>query len=84
MAYVCDICGKRTVQGRSYTRRGRAKYLGGVGRNVTGISKRAFRPNLQSIRIVGDDGKPKRAKVCTRCIKANKVVKAVKGTAVQS
>jgi large subunit ribosomal protein L28 len=75
MAYECTICGKKTVFGRSYRRKGKAKYLGGVGRHVTGVSNRQFRPNLQSIRIVGPEGKTVRAKVCTRCIKANKITK---------
>jgi large subunit ribosomal protein L28 len=39
-------------------------------------TKRRFDPNLQKIRIV-DGGSPKRAYVCTRCIKAGKVTKAV-------
>jgi large subunit ribosomal protein L28 len=39
-------------------------------------TKRRFDPNLQKIRIL-DQGSPKRAYVCTRCIKAGKVTKAV-------
>jgi large subunit ribosomal protein L28 len=39
-------------------------------------SKRRFDPNLQKIRIeVG--GSPRREYVCTRCIKAGKITKAV-------
>jgi large subunit ribosomal protein L28 len=39
-------------------------------------TKRRFDPNLQKIRVlVGKT--PKREYVCTRCIKAGKVVKAV-------
>lgn len=37
-------------------------------------TKRRFNPNLQKVRIV--EGKtPKRVYVCTRCLKAGKVVK---------
>ena len=35
--------------GNHYFRSGKAKYLGGVGRKVRGISRRAFKPNLQTI-----------------------------------
>ena len=39
-------------------------------------TKRRFDPNLQKIRVL--EGKtPHREYVCTRCIKAGKVVKAV-------
>ena len=39
-------------------------------------TKRRFDPNLQKVRIL--DGKtPRRAYVCTRCLKAGKVTKAV-------
>ena len=38
-------------------------------------TKRRFNPNLQRVRIVVD-GPPKRAYVCTRCLKAGKVTKA--------
>ena len=77
MARVCAICGKGTTSGRSISRRGRAKHLGGVGLRTTGVSKRKFRPNLQRVRVLVD-GVPKRIMVCARCIRAGKVVKAVK------
>ncbi|MHC4481128.1 MAG: 50S ribosomal protein L28 [Planctomycetota bacterium] len=77
MARVCAICGKGTTAGRKIARRGRAKYLGGVGRKTTGVSKRKFRPNLQRVRALVD-GVPKRIRVCTKCIRNGKVVKAVK------
>jgi large subunit ribosomal protein L28 len=38
-------------------------------------TKRRFDPNLQKVRIV-ENGAPKRAYVCTRCLKANKVTKS--------
>jgi large subunit ribosomal protein L28 len=57
------------------TRRGLAKIKGGVGRRITGVSKRRFLPNLQSVRAV-IDGKTKKVLVCTGCIKAGKIVKA--------
>jgi large subunit ribosomal protein L28 len=68
MSRVCYFTGKRTVAGRSISRRGKAKYLGGVGRKVTGISKRKFKPNIQKVRAVVD-GKVCRIKVVWACFK---------------
>ena len=39
MSRVCQFTGKHTIAGRSIARRGKAKYLGGVGRKTTGITK---------------------------------------------
>ena len=39
-------------------------------------SKRRFNPNLQRIRVLVN-GTAKRAYVCTRCLKAGKIQKAV-------
>ncbi|MGD2174122.1 MAG: 50S ribosomal protein L28 [Candidatus Brocadiaceae bacterium] len=77
MARVCAICGRGTTSGRQIDRRGRAKYLGGVGRKTTGVSKRTFKPNLQRVRVLVN-GASKKMLVCTRCIKSGKVTKAVK------
>jgi len=77
MARVCGICGRGTTAGRSIARRGRAKHLGGVGIKITGVSNRTFRPNLQRIKVKTAGG-AKRMRVCTRCIRAGKVVKAIK------
>jgi large subunit ribosomal protein L28 len=72
MGMQCDVCGKKPVLGNQYARRGKAKYLGGVGRKVTGISRRTFRPNLQRIQVqVG--GSVERKRVCTQCIRSGKV-----------
>ena len=38
-------------------------------------TRRRFNPNLQKVRIL-EGGAPKRAYVCTRCLKAGKVTKA--------
>ena len=74
MARTCEICGKGTVSGRSIARRGLPKKKGGVGLKTTGVSNRTFQANIQRIRIK-DGGSVRRAKVCTRCIKAGKVQK---------
>ena len=62
MAKRCDICGKGPV----------------VGRNVShahNVTSRRFKPNIQRVRAVINGG-VKRIRVCTRCIRSNKVVKA--------
>lgn len=63
MAKVCISCGKGPSFGQSRS-------------HSMVATKRRFDPNLQKIRVL--DGKtPRRAYVCTRCIKAGKVTKAV-------
>lgn len=75
MARVCEVCGKGTRVGYQIERRGLAKKKGGVGRRITGRTKRKFKANIQSVRAHVNGG-VKRMKVCTRCISAGKVVKA--------
>jgi large subunit ribosomal protein L28 len=77
MAKHCEICGKAPVIGNQVTTRGKAKYLGGVGTKVTGISRRTFKPNLQRVRVsVG--GTNKTMRVCTQCIRSGAVTKRVR------
>ena len=78
MARVCEVCGKRAQKGNSVETRGKAKYLGGVGTKITGITRRQFRPNLQRVRVQGPDGKTRSMKVCTQCIRSGAIRKAVK------
>ena len=74
MSRTCEFCNKRTEVGNQITRRGLAKAKGGVGRRVTGKSKRKFKPNIQTLRAdVG--GSVRRVKICTRCLKAGKIQK---------
>lgn len=77
MSRECYFTGKRTISGRSISRRGKAKHLGGVGKKVTGITKRKFKPNIQKIRAV-IDGKICRVKVSTKAIKMGLIVKPPK------
>jgi large subunit ribosomal protein L28 len=74
MPRVCPFTGKRTHAGRQITRRGKAKYLGGVGRKTTGRTKRKFRPNLQKVRAV-IDGQVMRITVSTKAIKMGLITK---------
>ena len=77
MSRVCYFTGKRTRSGNAITRRGKAKYLGGVGRKITGISKRKFKPNIQKVRAVVD-GKVCRVKVSAKAIRMGLVQKPPK------
>ncbi len=62
---VCQICGKKTAFGNS------------VAHSAT-TTKRKWKPNLQRVRAVLPDGSVKRIYVCAKCLKAGKVIKAVK------
>jgi large subunit ribosomal protein L28 len=62
MAKRCELCGKGPV----------------VGRNIShahNVTPRRFEPNLQRVRALVNGG-IKRLRVCTRCLRSNKVVKA--------
>jgi large subunit ribosomal protein L28 len=64
MAAVCDVCGKGPSWGMSVSHSHRR-------------TKRRWNPNIQRIRVlVGST--PTRKNVCTGCIKAGKVSKAVR------
>ncbi len=79
MAFVCEYSGKKPIVGNSIIRRGKAKKKGGIGQNVTGITKRRWKPNLQKIRIIDEKGRVRRIRVCARYIRAGKFVKAPRG-----
>lgn len=78
MARVCQTCGKSTQTGNAIETRGKAKYLGGVGTKVTGITARKFRPNLQNVKVSLPNGQTKTLRICTQCIRSGAVRKAVK------
>ena len=63
MAKVCHVCQKGPAFGHSRS-------------HSMVASKRRFDPNLQKVRILVG-ATPVRAYVCTRCLKAGKVTKAV-------
>ncbi len=77
MARECFFTGKKTKFGNTVSRRGKAKYLGGVGRKTTGISRRKFKPNIQKVRAV-IDGKIVRVRVSAKAIRMGLIVKPVK------
>ncbi|MBI1371099.1 MAG: 50S ribosomal protein L28 [Planctomycetes bacterium] len=77
MPRVCAFTGRKTTTGRSLRYRGKAKYLGGVGKKITGKTKRKFRPNIQTLTAIVD-GKPTRIKVSTKAIRMGLVTKPLK------
>ena len=78
MARVCEVCGKGRSLGNSVETRGKAKYLGGVGTKITGITRRTFLPNLQNVRTTAANGTSKTVRVCVQCIRSGAVRKQVK------
>lgn len=62
MARVCSVCGKGPSTGNHVS-------------HANNRRKRRWMPNLQTVRIKVD-GLIKRTRVCTRCIRSNKVAKA--------
>lgn len=76
MASECFFTGKRASLGNKITRRGKAKYLGGVGKKVTGITRRKFKPNLQKVKtVIG--GKTVRVKASVKAIRMGLVQKPI-------
>ena len=77
MPRVCYFTGKKTSFGNQVTHRGKAKYLGGVGTKVTGVTARKFKPNIQKVRAV-IDGQVVRIKVSTKAIRSGMITKPVR------
>ena len=76
MGMHCRVCQKKPAMGNQKTYRGKAKYLGGVGKKITGITKRVYKPNLQCIRV-DDYGKTVRKWVCVQCIRSGRIARPV-------
>jgi large subunit ribosomal protein L28 len=62
MARVCEICGKGSLLGNRIS-------------HAHNVSRREWKANLHVVRAVVN-GQVKRIKVCTRCLRSGKVVKA--------
>ncbi len=77
MPRVCQLTGAKTSRGNSIRYRGKAKYLGGIGKKPTAISKRSWKPNLQKVTALVD-GKPVRLRVTAKAIKTGLIVKPLK------
>ena len=61
----CAICGKGKMSGNSVS-------------HANNITKRVWKVNIQRVRAKVE-GRVKALDVCTRCIRSNKVEKAVRG-----
>jgi large subunit ribosomal protein L28 len=77
MPYQCFYTGKKSSFGKQRTYRGQKISKGGFGLKPTGITRRRFRPNLQTVSAVVD-GVPRRIKVSTRAIRAGLVTKPLR------
>lgn len=77
MPAVCFYTGKKTTFGKKRAWRGQAIKKGGFGLKPTGITRRTFKPNLQSVTAVVD-GRQERILVSARAIREGLVVKALK------
>jgi large subunit ribosomal protein L28 len=64
MAAVCEVCGRGPVFGNNVS-------------HANNVTKRVFRPNLQRVRV-STGGTSRRRRVCTRCIRSNRVQKVVR------
>lgn len=62
MSKRCEICNKGPMFGNNVS-------------HANNKTRRRFEPNLQSVRALVN-GVARRVKVCTRCLKAGKIVKA--------
>jgi large subunit ribosomal protein L28 len=62
MARVCEVCGKGPIAGHNVS-------------HANNKTPRRWYPNLQRVRVVVN-GVVKRVRVCTQCIKSNRVAKA--------
>ena len=71
MANVCDICGKGPQFGQNI----RHKHSGAWALRAP-KTKRRWLPNLQTVHVAHKDT-TKTIKVCTKCLKAGKVAKAI-------
>jgi len=59
---VCEVCGKGPITGHNVS-------------HANNKTPRRWYPNLQRVRVVVN-GVVKRIRVCTQCIKSNRVAKA--------
>jgi len=77
MTMQCALTGAKPSGGYKYARRGKAKYLGGVGRKVTGKTRRRFKPNLQRVKLL-IDGEVKTVKVTVKAIRIGLAKRPIK------
>lgn len=64
MSRKCEICGKGQVSGNAVSHSNRH-------------TKRKWNANIQTVRIADEKGTVRRVNVCTKCLKSNKVNRAI-------
>ena len=77
MPNVCHFTGKKTTFGKKRAYSGQKITKGGFGLKPTGITRRTFKPNIQTVNAMVD-GVPKRVKVSTKAIRTGLVIKPLK------
>jgi large subunit ribosomal protein L28 len=80
MPNECYFTGKKTTYGNKIARSGAAIKKGGFGLHISGKTRRTFKPNLQKMQIVDENGVARRVKVSTKAIKSGMVTKPLKRT----
>lgn len=81
MPKQCYFTGKKTSFGKRRTFRGQKISKGGFGLKPTGITRRTFKPNLQTVTAVVEENgvtRAKRIKVSAKAIRTGLVVKPLK------
>lgn len=68
MSRECYLTEKKNMVVNSVTRRGRARAAGGVGRKITGITRRTQKANLQK-KTIRENGEVKRVWLSTQALR---------------
>ncbi|MGI6731189.1 MAG: 50S ribosomal protein L28 [Anaerovoracaceae bacterium] len=63
MSRKCEVCGKGQASGNNVSHSNRH-------------TRRKWNANIQTVRV-NDNGTVSRKKVCTRCIKSNRITRAI-------
>ncbi len=64
MSKKCEICGKGQTSGNNVSHSMRH-------------TRRKWNANIQSVRVVSENGSVRKANVCTKCMKSGKVNRAI-------
>ena len=64
MARICDICKKGPQIGHSIS-------------HAHNLHRKVWLPNLRKVRVVEENGRHRRVRLCTRCLRSGRVRKAV-------
>ncbi len=81
MPNQCHFTGKKTTFGKRRTFRGQKISKGGFGLKPTGITRRTFKPNLQTVSALIEEGgvtRARRVKASAKAIRMGLVVKPLK------